>query len=100
MAENASATMTVQVDGAHVRVTKWHFGPGEATGFHRHGYDYVVVPVLPGTLTMVDASGNETAAMLQLGESYARSAGVEHDVINKTDAPIAFVEIELKDRQG
>jgi quercetin dioxygenase-like cupin family protein len=90
------ATSTVQVDEPHVRVTEWRFAPGTATGFHRHDHDYVVVPVVPGILTMVDADGNETRAELRLGQSYSRLAGVEHDVINASGAEVAFVEIELK----
>jgi hypothetical protein len=34
------------------------------------------------------------------GQSYGRKAGVEHDVINAGDAPVSFVEIELKRRPG
>ena len=30
------------------------------------------------------------------GTSYARPAGVEHDIQNGSDHPIAFVEIEVK----
>jgi mannose-6-phosphate isomerase-like protein (cupin superfamily) len=32
---------------------------------------------------------------MQMGASYARGAGVEHDVINANDYPVAFVEIEM-----
>jgi len=90
------ARSAVQVDEPHVRVTEWRFAPGEATGWHRHAFDYVVVPVVPGTLTMVNPDGSRTTSELRIGQSYARPAGVEHDVINATDAEVAFVEIELK----
>jgi len=86
----------VQVDEPHVRVTEWRFAPGEATGWHRHEFDYVVVPVVPGTLTMVHPDGSRTTSELKLGQSYARLAGVEHDVVNASDAEVAFVEVELK----
>jgi quercetin dioxygenase-like cupin family protein len=90
------ASATVQVETERVRVTEWRLPPGTATGYHRHALDYVVVPVVPGTLTMVGPDGTETTAALALGQSYARLAGVEHDVVNNTYAEIAFVEIELK----
>lgn len=90
------AEARVQLDEPHVRVTEYRFPPGAATGFHRHAFDYVVVPIVPGTLTMVDADGVEKQATLEFGESYARLAGVEHDVINDTDSEVAFIEIELK----
>ncbi|MEM9222993.1 MAG: cupin domain-containing protein [Pseudomonadota bacterium] len=91
-----SAIATVQIDEPHVRVTEYRFPPGSATGFHRHEFDYVVVPIVPGTLTMESAGGERAHATLTFGQSYARSAGVEHDVINETDSEIAFVEIEMK----
>jgi quercetin dioxygenase-like cupin family protein len=89
------APSTVHVDNDRVRVTEWRFAPGEATGWHRHEYDYVIVPVLGGTLSMDTGTGT-TAAEIVPGGAYFREAGVEHDVANETGAGIAFVEIELK----
>ena len=37
------------------------------------------------------------AAELRKGVAYFRKAGVEHDVINAGDKPLAFVEVELLD---
>ncbi len=89
------ATATVQIDDSHVRVTQWTFEPGTSTGAHVHEYPYVVVPVIPGTLTMVDESGDHIADM-KLGQSYSRPKGVSHDVVNRSDAVVSFVEIEMK----
>ena len=88
-----------RVDTETVRVTEWQFQPGAETGHHRHGFDYVVVPLTGGTLRLVDAAG-ERLATLAPGAAYARQAGVEHNVINAGDQYLAFVEIELKDRPG
>jgi mannose-6-phosphate isomerase-like protein (cupin superfamily) len=33
---------------------------------------------------------------LNAGQSYRRPAGIEHDVMNGADQPMAFVEIEVK----
>ncbi len=93
----AQAVATQQIDNERVRVTQFRFPPGSETGHHVHGYDYVVVPIIGGRLTMTDDDGKATQAELKLGESYNRPAGVSHNVINETDAEIAFVEIELKD---
>ena len=41
--------------------------------------------------------GAESSAELRKGVAYFRKAGVEHDVINAGDQPLAFVEIELLD---
>jgi beta-alanine degradation protein BauB len=85
----------VQVDNERVRVTEWRFAPGEATGPHRHEFDYVIVPVLSGTLRL-ESSEATAETELAAGHSYFREAGVEHDVVNVGDAELAFVEVELK----
>jgi quercetin dioxygenase-like cupin family protein len=90
------AVPTVQVDNERVRVTEWRFPPGGATGHHRHEYDYIVVPMTTGTLSMTGPRG-ATQAQLTTGRSYYRKAGVEHDVINTNPSEFVFVETELKD---
>jgi beta-alanine degradation protein BauB len=92
-----TATATVQIDNNHLRVTEWRFASGEATGFHRHEHDYVVVPTRDGELKLVDSQGKISFAQLRQGQSYFRNAGVEHDVINNGAGEMIFIEIELKD---
>jgi beta-alanine degradation protein BauB len=99
MMRMGKAESILRIDTAEVRVTEWRFRPGDATGFHRHDFDYVVVPLSSGTLRAVAAAG-ETTVPLAPGSAYFRKAGIEHDVINAGDAPFAFIEIELKDRAG
>jgi quercetin dioxygenase-like cupin family protein len=89
------ATSTVQVETERVIVTEWRFAPGADTGHHVHAHDYVVVPLTSGTLRLVEAGGVR-AASLQAGVSYARLAGVAHNVVNANDYEFRFVEIELK----
>ena len=94
-----AAKATVQVDNERVRVTEWRFAPGAATGWHRHNYDYVVVPMVTGKLQLED--GKETHfADLTAGRSYYRPLGVEHDVINVGNALYTFTEVELKRQKG
>ena len=94
-AQRPRAVPTVRIDNDRVRVTEWCFVPGAATGWHRHEYDYVVVPLTTGSLRLEEAGGERTAA-LSSGIPYFRTAGVEHDVVNANDFDFAFVEIELK----
>ncbi len=89
------AIPTVQIDEREVRITEWRLPPGSATGHHRHEYDYVVVPMTDGELTIVAAAGT-SPARIAAGQAYFRKAGVEHDVRNDTGREIAFVEVELK----
>ena len=89
------AEPTKQLEDERVIVTEWRFAPGAQTGWHRHEYDYVVVPLTTGTLLLETPDGEKTAD-LKFGRSYARGAGVEHNVINANGFDLAFIEIELK----
>ncbi len=90
-----AATPTVQVDNERVKVTEWRFAPAAETGWHRHGYDYVVVPLTTGKLQLHDGK-KDTFADLTAGRSYYRPVGVEHNVINANEYEFTFVEIEFK----
>lgn len=83
-----------RVENDEVRVTEWRFVSGAETGWHRHEYDYVVVPLTNGTLRIVAASGASIVELKQ-GVAYFRKAGVEHNVINAGGDFLAFVETEL-----
>lgn len=77
------------------RVTEWRFKTrGDNTGWHRHEYDYVVVPLFDGRLEIEAEDGTRTVSEMKTGIPYFREAGVEHDVINANDFECAFVEIE------
>jgi len=93
------AESTLLIEREEVRVSDWYLEPGEHTGEHRHGFDYVVVPITDGLLCSVAAEG-VSEMPLAPGKAYFRKAGVEHDVINAGTKPLRFIEIELKDRPG
>lgn len=89
------AVPTVKIDNPRVRVTEWRFAPSAATGWHRHEYPYVVVPLTTGPLALTGPDGATTASLVT-GAPYFREAGVEHDVANPNGFEFVFVEIELK----
>ena len=89
------ARATVLIENDRVRVTEWRFAPRAATGWHRHEYDYVVVPLTSGRLLLKTAEGEQYADLTR-GVPYFRNVGVEHDVINANDGEFVFVETELK----
>ncbi len=93
--KRAQANPTQQVDNERVTVTEWRFPPGGETGWHRHGHDYVVVPMMDGKLLLETPEG-EVVSELKCGKSYFRNAGVEHNVVNPSAAEFVFVEIEIK----
>ena len=90
-----SAKATVVIDNERVIVTRYNFAPGANTGWHRHGHDYVIVPLTDGKVKLLTSSG-ESFAEMKKGEPYFRNEGVEHDVISANEGEFAFIEIELK----
>lgn len=90
-----AAVATKQIENDRVIVTEWRFAPGAETGWHRHGYDYVVCPATNGSLLLETPDGN-VDARLTAGQPYFRNEGVEHNVINAGDQELVFIEIELK----
>jgi quercetin dioxygenase-like cupin family protein len=93
------ALPTIQQDDDIARITRWDFAPGAVTGWHRHGWPYFVVMLTDGILKL-DNGSTVTEVPLVAGQSYMRPAGIEHDVMNGSDHPIAFVEIEIKDAEA
>jgi mannose-6-phosphate isomerase-like protein (cupin superfamily) len=59
-----------------------------------HIHDYVVVPLTNGTLRLEEPTGTRDVR-LESGASYARPAGVTHNVVNANAHEFRFVEIEL-----
>lgn len=94
-----SAVPTVQRDDADMRITRWDFVPGAATGPHRHEWPYVVV-MLTDAVIRVDGSSAVTEASLSAGHVYHRPAGIAHDVMNGSEQPMAFIEVEFKRPQA
>jgi beta-alanine degradation protein BauB len=92
---SGSAKVIKHLENDRVIVTEYRFAPGANTGWHRHGHDYVVLPLMDGRVKLETSSG-ESFAEMKAGAPYFRKAGVEHDVINASDTEYAFIEIELK----
>ncbi len=90
-----SAKATVHFDNDRVIVTEYRFQPGDNTGWHRHGHDYVIVPLTDGKVRLETAEGPKFAEMKK-GAPYFRNEGVEHDVINVGEGEHAFIEIEIR----
>jgi beta-alanine degradation protein BauB len=88
------ATSISQIQNDRVIVTEWRFAPGAETGHHVHGHDYVVVPLTSGLLKLEEPTGTRSVR-LEVGASYARPAGVAHNVINDNPYEFRFVEVEL-----
>ena len=94
MAE-VTKTLTEFHDDDRVRIIEQRIPPGGSTGFHRHEYDYVVVPTCNGELISRGKDGNRVAKM-ELGVPRINRAGIEHEVVNKSNSTVTSIEIELK----
>ena len=46
------AVPTKQLENDRFIVTEWRFAPGANTGWHRHAWDYVVVPMTGHTVNI------------------------------------------------
>lgn len=91
-----TAQPTVFIENQRTRVTEWRFARrGDNTGWHRHDYDYVVVPLFDGHLEIDLGNGERVIAPVKNGVPYYRDLGVEHDVFNGNDFEGAFIEVEF-----
>ena len=90
-----TAVPTVQIENERVIVTEWRFEAGAETSWHRHEYDYIVVPQTTGRLTIETAAGKNISDLVS-GNAYSRPKGIDQNVINNNDFDFVFVEIELK----
>lgn len=93
--ERLKAKATIRIQNECVIVTEYRFAPGAETGWHRHNYDYVVVPMTTGKLLLEEKEGSREA-QLTAGLPYFRNVGVEHNVVNANDSEFVFVEVEIK----
>lgn len=84
------------IDDARVRVTRFDFAPGAETGWHRHGFDYVITAVTDCEMLLEEPGGATRRVTVPAGTAYRRAAGVEHNVINAGSGSMSFVEVELK----
>lgn len=94
--KTVSAVATTQIDNDRVRATEYRFASGAETKWHKHQWDYIVIPQTDGEVLLLEAEGKETKAILTCGIPYYRQAGIEHNVINIGAQELVFIEIEIK----
>ena len=96
-----TARPTIFIENDRTRVTEWLFPKrGDNTGWHRHSYDFVVVPLFDDALKIETDDRRKTLAEMKHGVPYFRNVRVEHDVISANDFEWAFFEIEFLDKKG
>ena len=90
------AVATGLVDDDRVRVTRFDFTPGAETGWHVHGFDYVITALTDCRMMLEEPGGTTREVLVSAGSAYRRDRGVEHNVINGGETRMSFVEVELK----
>jgi quercetin dioxygenase-like cupin family protein len=95
MSGRPQAIATVRIENDRVKATEFAFVAGAETGWHRHGYDYVIVPLTDGRLLLEEPGGGSRNASLTAGIPYFREVGVEHNVVNAGSDLLRFLEIEI-----
>ena len=96
MTKRPQAKAIELIDDERVRVTRFEFEPGAETGWHTHGFDYVITAVTDCDMILEEPGGGVRTVSVKCGESYRRDKGVHHNVINGGSSHMAFVEVELK----
>lgn len=91
-----ACTATQIIDDARVRVTRFDFVPGAETGWHRHGYDYVITTLTDCEMLLEEPGGGSRQVSIAAGTVYRRVEGIEHNVVNAGSSTMSFVEVELK----
>ena len=91
-----ACTATQLIDDARVRVTRFDFAPGAETGWHRHGFDYVITAVTDCHMLLEEPGDTSRKVLVPAGTAYRRMEGVEHNVVNDGSKAMTFVEVELK----
>ena len=96
MSQNRTTAQAItQINNERMVVTEWRFAPLAETGWHTHQRDYVVIPQTSGKLLLETQTGHQITE-LHTGQSYYRTAGITHNVINNNDYELIFIEVELK----
>ncbi len=91
-----SAKSKVLIDNDRFRLTLWSFEAGQETGLQTHEMDYVVMPQTPGAVKLQHPDGSESSAVMLPETPYYHEAGVHHNVINNSDKPLSYLEMEFK----
>ncbi len=89
-----------QFENDHVRVWKSIILPNQPLALHRHDHGRTIVALKGGTLDVVDAKGQTIKKMTwETGKAYwldVDPAGEQHGDLNRGEAPIEVVVVEMR----
>lgn len=64
---NEPAVPTIQQEDSTVRITRWDFAPGAATGWHTHGWPYFVVMLTDAVMKIEAPDGTVSEVQRKAG---------------------------------
>jgi quercetin dioxygenase-like cupin family protein len=88
-----------QFDNADVKVWRTIIQPKQPLALHRHDHGRVLTALTPGTLNIVESSGETEILHLEPGKAYwlpAMAPGAMHSDVNGGDQPIEVMVVELQ----
>ena len=89
------AICNIQIENSKTKVSEWVFPKNSQTGFHTHAYKYIIVPMTYGYLKEELRDGSFSYFLLKESESYYRTHGKHHNIINENNFIFKFIEIEF-----
>jgi quercetin dioxygenase-like cupin family protein len=89
-----------QFENSQVRVWKSIIMPNQPLALHRHDHGRTIVALRGGTLDVVDGKGQTVRKVTwETGKAYwldADPAGQQHGDLNRGDAPIEVIVVEMQ----
>jgi len=88
-----------QFENAEVRVWKSFVLPHNPLPLHRHEHPRVIIPLVGGTMQILEESGSAETHDWKAGKAYwlpANAPGTRHQDVNVGDKPIEVMVVELE----
>ena len=95
----ATTHRVTQFENDAVKVWRTTIQPGTPLPLHHHDHPRVLVALSPGTLKLIEQSGETQTIVLKAGEAYwlpAMAAGTLHQDVNASGQPIEVMVVELE----
>ena len=88
-----------QFENEEVKVWKGIVYPNEQLSMHRHEHPRIIIPIVSGTMKIVQQAGGSETHQWEVGKAYWLTSdpqGQLHADVNAGDKPIELIAVELK----
>jgi redox-sensitive bicupin YhaK (pirin superfamily) len=98
--QTQTQTQRVQlIENDDVKVWRTQVLPNSPLTMHRHDHPRVIIPIVGGTMNIVDQGGTKEVHVWETGKAYwlpANPPNTMHADVNAGDKPIEVVVVELE----